>query len=102
VATSDRRCPVDRTLTSTRRFSARPALARSVPLVVLAHRTPVYDMPDGHAALLGQISDHRFSAVPLSLVSCAAPAGRFITHYLDDVPSDASSGLRQLLQFFLV
>src|ERR1700758_3319391 len=70
---------------------------------VLAHGAGRNDMPYGHVPLLHEVSDDRFSAVlaqPCVHSSAAGPVG--IAHHLEDVSFQASSGFRQLLEFFLV
>src|SRR4051812_5220596 len=60
-------------------------------------------MPHRDSTLLDQISYHRFSAILAQLCIHVGIASRVgVTHYLDDVPNRAGSGLRELLKLLLV
>src|SRR3954453_4862303 len=70
---------------------------------VLSHCARCHNVSDGYIALLHQISDNRFGTVFAQFCIHRSVAGCIsVTHHFDDVSSQASRSLRQLLQLFLV
>jgi hypothetical protein len=60
-------------------------------------------MPNWHVTPLHQESDHRFGAVPTQFRIYRSASGCIgKARHLDNVSSQASAGLRQLLECFLV
>ena len=73
-------------LTSTRRFSARPASSRSLPRLRIRPSPPAPRCAESDATLLDQKGDHGFSAVLAQFRVHRGVAGRVgIARHLDDV-----------------